>query len=97
MGITELEPRQQSSEDFAEFFLLRCYISMKNCSNVSGEVSGNITSPEKNCCDASIIKKNALPARFSSEIHSILLQTVFCYNEVKMGGFFCFTEAILEF
>jgi hypothetical protein len=81
-----------------EFFCSDATLVQKNCSDVSGEVSGKITSPEKICYDASIVQKKCtdVSGEVSGEIRSVLLRTIFCYNEAK-AGLFCFTEAISGF
>jgi hypothetical protein len=80
--------------DFAGFFF--CFdaiLVQKICSNVSGEVSGKITLPEKLLRCFNSIKKLVRrlrrdPLYFASNR--------FCYNQAK-AGLFCFTKAILGF
>jgi hypothetical protein len=79
------------------FFCSDATLVQNFCSDVSDEVSGKITSPEKNCSDAILVQKicSDVSSEVSGEIHSALLRTVFCYNKAK-AGLFCFTEAIFR-
>jgi hypothetical protein len=71
-----------------EFFLFRCYISTKICSNVTDEMSGKITLQKKYCYDASIVLKIApmSPARSISE-QSFLRRTFFATMKQKRDFF----------
>jgi hypothetical protein len=90
----------QSQEISPDFFCSHATLVQIFCSDVSGEVSGKITSPEKICYDASIVQKNCsdVSGEVSGKICFVLLRTVFCYNEAKTGifasrkqfrGFYC--------
>jgi hypothetical protein len=84
--------RRRTSSDF---FFSDAILVQKICSDVSGEVSGKITSPEKNCYDASIVQKNC--SDVSGEIRSVLLRTIFCYNEAKAMLFFASRKQFRDF
>jgi hypothetical protein len=87
------------SEDFAGFFCSNATLVQKICSDISGEVSGKITSPKKNCYDASIVQKKNAP---TSPVRSPARSAIFCFEPFfattkQKRGFFCFTEAISGF
>jgi hypothetical protein len=85
--------RRRTSPDF---FCSDATLVQKFCSDVSGEVFRKITSPKKNCYNASIVKKNAPTSPTRSPARS----TLFCFEPFfatmkQNRGFF--VEAILRF
>jgi hypothetical protein len=81
-----------------DFFLLRCYISIKIMLRHLRRGLRQNHFAGKNCYDASIVQKNAPTSPARSPARS----TLFCFEPFfattkQKRGFFCFTKAILGF